>query len=160
MIFAAPTDTFYKKGLELLAGAYGGYYDVVEISFDFVVKDRETWIRYDYDSKGTERLRRDINFLIDEWRGELFDLRESPLVDLEDEEEMEKIFSGSYFKKLWNEGRMEEIIKSQIFRNPMMTYQYGTYADMIAPGLDLVLRNLERAEADVRYSDLPRKEQE
>ena len=160
MIFAAPTDTFYKKGLKLLAGAYGGYYDVVEISFDFVVKNRETWIRYDYDGKGTERLRRDISFLIDEWRGELFDLRESPLVDLEDEEEMEKIFSGSYFKKLWNDGRMREIIQSQIFRNPMMTYQYGTYADMIAPGLDLVLRNLEREEAEVKYSDFSRKEQE
>ncbi|GAG62602.1 unnamed protein product, partial [marine sediment metagenome] len=74
------------------------------------------------------KLKREITSMVDEWRGELFDFRESPLINLEDEEEMEEVFSGSYFKKLWNEGRMREIIKSQIFRSPVMTYQYGTYA--------------------------------
>lgn len=160
MIFAAPTDTLYKKGLKLLAGAYGGYFEVVEISFDFVPKDKEAWTKYDYDGKGTERLRREITSMVDEWRGELFDFRESPLINLEDEEEMEEVFSGSYFKKLWNEGRMREIIKSQIFRSPVMTYQYGTYAEMIEPGIDLTLRNLEQEEAKVRYSDLSRNERE
>jgi len=160
MIFAAPTDTLYKKGLNLLAGAYGGYFEVVEISFDFVPNDKETWIGYDYDGKGTKRLRRDLNSVVDEWRGELFDFQESPLIDIKDEEEMEEIFSGSYFKKLWNEGRMREIIKSQIFKSPVMTYQYGTYAEMIEPGMDLILTSLEREETKVRYSYLSRKEKE
>ena len=160
MIFSAPTDTLYKKGLKLLAGAYGGYFEVVEISFGFIPKDKEAWVRYDYDGRGTKRLRRDITSIVDEWRGELFDFRESPLIDLENEEEMEEVFAGSYFKKLWGEGRMKEIIKSQIFRTPMMTYQYGTYAEMINPGIDLVLRSIEREEAEVRYSDLSRREKE
>lgn len=160
MIFPAPTDTLYKKGLKLLAGVYGGYYEVVEIGFDFVPKDKEAWVGYDYDGKGAKRLRRDITSLVDEWRGELFDFRESPLVDLENEEEMEKVFAGSYFKRLWEEGRMKEIIKSQVFRTPMMTYQYGTYAEMINPGIDLILRSIEREEAELRYSDLSRSERE
>ncbi|GAG95620.1 unnamed protein product, partial [marine sediment metagenome] len=42
MVFNAPIDSLYKKGLQLLAGAYGGYYQVVEIDFDFVVNDRES----------------------------------------------------------------------------------------------------------------------
>ncbi|MFQ6066147.1 MAG: hypothetical protein ACE5K3_02565, partial [bacterium] len=160
MIFTAPTDTLYKKGLKLLAGAYGGYFEVVEISFDFIPRDKEAWIKYDYDGKGTKRLQREITSTVDEWRGELFDFRKSPLIDLEDEEEMEEVFSGSYFKKLWNEGRMREIIKSQIFRSPVMTYQYGTYAEMIEPGIDLTLRSLEREATKLRYSDLSRKERE
>jgi len=161
MIFAAPTDTLYKRGLKLLAGAYGGYFEVIEISFDFVLKDREAWLRYDYDGKGTKRLRRDITPIVDqEWRGELFDFKKSPLIDLENKEEMEEIFSGSYFKKLWDEGRMEEIIKSQIFRSPVMTYQYGTYSEMIGPGIDLILRSLEREKIKVKDSLLTKEERE
>jgi hypothetical protein len=160
MIFAAPPDTLYRKGLKLLAGLYGGYFEVVEINFDFIPKDKEAWIRYDYDGKGTKRLTRDMSSVVDEWRGELFDLRESPLIDLEDEEEMEKVFSGSYFKKLWNEGTMREIIKSQMVRSPVMTYQYVTYAEMIQPGIDLILRSLEGEKTKARYSDLSREERE
>jgi len=160
MIFTAPIDSLYKKGLKLLAGAYGGYYEVIEISFNFVTKDRETWIKYDYDGKGTKRLTRDIASLVDEWRGELFDLQESPLINLESEEEMEEVFSGSYFRKLWKEGRMEEIIKSQIFKSPIMTYQYGTYLEMINPGIDLILRNLEKERIEVKDSSLPGLEKE
>ena len=161
MIFAAPTDTLYKRGLNLLAGAYGGYYQTVEISFDFLPKNREAWVGYDYDGKGTKRLRRDIASIVDgEWREDLFDFEKSPLIDLEDEEEMEEIFSGSYFKRLWNEGRMKEIIKSQIFRSPVMTYQYGTYSEMISPGIDLILRSLEREKIKVRDSVLIKEEKE
>jgi len=160
MIFAAPTDTLYKKGLKLLAGAYGGYFDVAEISFDFVPRDKEVWTGYDYDGKGTKRLTRDITSIVDEWREELFDFRQSPLIDLENEEEMEEVFSGSYFKKLWDEGRIKEIIKSQIFKTPIMTYQYGTYAEMIDPGIELILRSAEREKTKVKYSDLSRKEKE
>jgi len=161
MIFTAPTDTLYKRGLKLLAGAYGGYYQIVEISFDFLPKDRETWVGYDYDGKGTKRLRRDITSIVDgEWRGDLFDFEKSPLIDLEDEKEMEEIFSGSYFKKLWNEGTMKEIIRSQIFRSPLMTYQYGTYSEMISPGIDLILRSLEREKMKVRDSVLMKEEKE
>ncbi len=161
MIFGAPTDTLYKKGLGFLAGAYGGYFEVIEISFDFVPKDREAWIRYDYDGKGTKRLRRDITPIVDqEWRGQLFDFRKSPLIDLENKEETEEIFSGSYFKKLWDEGRMEEIIKSQIFRSPIMTYQYGTYSEMIGPGIDLILGSLEREKAKIEDSHLTQEKKE
>ncbi len=161
MIFAAPTDTLYKKGLKLLAGAYGGYYQIVEISFDFLPKDKEIWISYDYDGKGGKRLRRDIASIVDdEWRGELFDFKKSPLIDLEDEEEMEEVFAGSYFKKLWNEGRMKEIIKSQIFRSPLMTYQYGTYSERINPGIDLILRSLEEEKTEVKDILLSREEKE
>jgi len=160
MIFSAPIDTLYKKGLQLLAGAYGGYYQVVEIDFTFLANDRDTWIKYDYDGKGTKRLTRDIASVVDEWRGEFFDLYESPLIDLEDEEEMREVFSGSYFKKLWDEGRTEEIIKSQIFRSPIMTYQYGTYSEMISPGVALILRSLEREKIEVENSDLSRSEKE
>jgi len=160
MIFSAPIDSLYKRGLQLLAGAYGGYYQAVEISFKFIANDGEVWIKYDYDGKGTKRLARDIASVVDEWRGELFDLYESPLLDLEDEEEMEEIFSGSYFKKLWDEGRMEEIIKSQIFRSPMMAYQYGTYSEMIGPGVDLILRSLEGEKLKVEDRNLSRLEKE
>ena len=160
MMFAAPIDSLYKKGLQLLAGAYGGYYEVVEIDFNFVVKDRESWIEYDYDGKGTKRLARDVASLVDEWRGELLNPYESPLLDLENEEEMDEIFYGSYFNKLWDEGRMEEIIKSQIFRSPMMTYQYGTYSERIGPGIDLILRGLEREKVKVEDSNLSRLERE
>lgn len=160
MMFAAPIDSLYKKGLQLLAGAYGGYYEVVEVDFSFIVNDRESWIEYDYDGKGTKRLARDVASLVDEWRGGLLDPHESPLLDLENEEEMEEVFYGSYFKKLWDEGRMEEIIKSQIFRSPMMTYQYGTYSERIGPGIDLILRSLEREKVKVKGSNLSRLERE
>ena len=160
MVFGAPIDSLYKKGLQLLAGAYGGYYQVVEIGFKFIANDREVWIKYDYDGKGTKRLARDVASVVDEWRGELFDLYESPLIDLQDEEEMEEVFSGSYFKKLWEEGRMEEIIKSQIFRSPLMTYQYGTYLEMIGPGIDLILRSLAREKLELEDSNLSRLEKE
>ncbi len=160
MLFAAPIDSLYKKGLQLLAGAYGGYYEVVEIDFNFVVRDRESWIEYDYDGKGTKRLSRDVASLVDEWRGELLNPYESPLLDLENEEEMEEVFYGSYFKKLWDEGRMEEIIKSQIFRSPMMTYQYGTYSERIGPGIDLILRSLESEKLKLEARDLSRSEKE
>ncbi len=160
MVFSAPIDSLYRRGLQLLAGAYGGYYQVVEIDFNFIANDRESWIEYDYDGKGTKRLARDVTSVVDEWRGELFDFEKSPLIDIENEEEMEEIFSGSYFKKLWDEGRMEEIIKSQIFRSPMMTYQYGTYSEMIGPGIDLILRSLEREKMEVEDRDLSRLEKE
>jgi len=160
LIFSAPTDTFYKKAMKLLSGPYGGYFNVIELSFYFFPRDKEAWVRYDYDGKGTKRLRRDATSIVEEWRGKLFNIRESPLIDLEDEEEMEKIFSGSYFKKLWNEGRMREIIKSQIFKTPLMTYQYGTYEEMIEPGIDLILRSLEREKTKLRYSELSRREKE
>ncbi|TEU02982.1 hypothetical protein E3I16_01530, partial [Candidatus Aerophobetes bacterium] len=160
MVFGAPIDSLYKKGLQLLAGAYGGYYQVVEIGFKFIANDREVWIKYDYDGKGTKRLARDVASVVDEWRGELFDFYESPLIDLQDEEEMEEVFSGSYFKKLWEEGRMEEIIKSQIFRSPLMTYQYGTYSEMIGPGIDLILRSLAREKLELEDSNLSRLEKE
>ncbi len=160
MMFPAPIDSLYKEGLQLLAGAYGGYYELVEIDFNFVVKDRESWIEYDYDGKGTKRLARDVASVVDEWRGELLNPYESPLLDLQNEEEMEEIFYGSYFKKLWAEGRMEEIIKSQIFRNPMMTYQYGTYSERIGPGVDLILRNLESEKVKVKNSNLSRLKRE
>ncbi len=160
MVFGAPIDSLYKKGLQLLAGAYGGYYQVVEIGFKFIANDREVWIKYDYDGKGTKRLARDVASVVDEWRGELFDFEKSPLIDLENEEEMEEVFSGSYFKKLWEEGRMEEIIKSQIFRNPLMTYQYGTYLEMIGPGIDLILRSLAREKLELEDSNLSRLEKE
>lgn len=160
MVFSAPIDSLYKRGLQLLAGAYGGYYQVVEIGFNFIANDRESWIEYDYDGKGTKRLARDVASIVDEWRGELFDLNESPLVNLEDEEEMKEIFSGSYFKKLWEEGRMEEIIKSQIFRSPLMTYQYGTYLEMIGPGIDLILSSLEREKLELENRDLSSLEKE
>lgn len=160
MMFAAPIDSLYKKGLHLLAGAYGGYYDVVEINLSFVVKDRESWIEYDYDGKGTKRLARDVASPVDEWRGELLNPSESPLLDLENEEEMEEIFYGSYFNKLWDEGRMEEIIKSQIFTSPMMTYQYGTYSERIGPGIDLILRSLESEKLKVKDSSFSRLERE
>jgi len=160
MMFAAPIDSLYKKGLQLLAGAYGGYYEVVEIDFDFVVNDRESWIEYDYDGKGTKRLARDVTSVVDEWRGELLDPYGSPLLDLENEEEMEEVFYGSYFKKLWDEGRMEEIIKSQIFRSPMMTYQYGTYWERIGPGIDLILRSLESEKLKLEARELSRSEKE
>jgi len=160
MIFSAPTDTFYKKGLRLLAGIYGGYYQVVEITFEFVPKDREAWIRYDYDGKGCKRLRRDIAPVIDEWRGELFTFERSPLLNLEDKEEMRKIFSGSFFKKLWKDGRMREIIKSQIFKSPLMTYQYGTYPERIEPGIDLILRSLKRERTKLELADIPEEEKE
>jgi len=160
MIFSAPTDTLYKKGIKLLSGPYGGYFEIIEISFDFLPRDKEGWIRYDYDGKGTKRLRRDATSIVEEWRGELFDFQKSPLIDLENEEEMEEVFSGSYFKKLWSEGRVKEIIKSQIFKNPMMTYQYGTYEEMIEPGIDLILRSLEREKAKLTYSSLSRREKE
>ena len=160
MVFNAPIDSLYRRGLQLLAGAYGGYYQVVEIGFKFIANDRESWIEYDYDGKGTKRLARDVTPVVDEWRGELFDFGKSPLIDLENEEEMEEIFSGSYFKKLWDEGRMEEIIKSQIFRSPMMTYQYGTYSEMIGPGIDLILRSLEREKIEVEDRGLSRSEKE
>ncbi|MCK4419853.1 hypothetical protein KAV79_08605, partial [Candidatus Aerophobetes bacterium] len=160
MMFAAPIDSLYKKGLQLLAGAYGGYYQVVEIDFDFVVNDRESWTEYDYDGKGTKRLSRDVASVVDEWRGELLDPYGSPLLDLENEEEMEEVFYGSYFKKLWDEGRMEEIIKSQIFRSPMMTYQYGTYLERIGPGIDLILRSLESEKLKLEARDLSGSEKE
>ena len=160
MVFGAPIDSLYKKGLQLLAGAYGGYYQVVEIGFKFIANDREVWIKYDYDGKGTKRLARDVASVVDEWRGELFDPYESSLIDLQDEEEMEEVFSGSYFKKLWEEGRMEEIIKSQIFRSPLMTYQYGTYLEMIGPGIDLILRSLAREKLELEDSNLSRLEKE
>jgi len=160
MVFGAPIDSLYKKGLQLLAGAYGGYYQVVEIGFKFIANDREVWIKYDYDGKGTKRLARDVASVVDEWRGELFDFEKSPLIDLENEEEMEEVFSGSYFKKLWEEGRMEEIIKSQIFRSPLMTYQYGTYLEMIGPGIDLILRSLAREKLELEDSNLSRLEKE
>ena len=160
MMFAAPVDSLYKKGLQLLAGAYGGYYQVIEIDFDFVVNDRESWIEYDYDGKGTKRLARDIASVVDEWRGELLDPYGSPLLDLENEEEMEEVFYGSYFEKLWDEGRMEEIIKSQIFRSPMMTYQYGTYLERIGPGIDLILRSVESEKLKLEARDLSRSEKE
>ena len=160
MVFGAPIDSLYKKGLQLLAGAYGGYYQVVEIGFKFIANDREVWIKYDYDGKGTKRLARDVASVVDEWRGELFDPYESSLIDLQDEEEMEEVFSGSYFKKLWEEGRMEEIIKSQIFRSPLMTYQYGTYLEMIGPGIDLILRSLAREKLELEDSNLSRLERE
>lgn len=160
MVFGAPIDSLYKKGLQLLAGAYGGYYQVVEIGFKFIANDREVWIKYDYDGKGTKRLARDVASVVDEWRGDLFDFYESPLIDLQDEEEMEEVFSGSYFKKLWEEGRMEEIIKSQIFRSPLMTYQYGTYSEMIGPGIDLILRSLAREKLELEDSNLSRLEKE
>ncbi len=160
MIFEASTDTLYKKGLKLLAGAMGRYYQVAEVSFDFLPKDRDIWISYDYDGKGTKRLRRDITSIVDEWKEELFDFERSPLIDLEDEEEMEEILAGSYFKKLWDEGRMKEIIKSQIFRDPQMTYQYGTYSERINPGIDLILEGLEREKAEIKDSFLAKKEKE
>jgi len=160
MVFNAPIDSLYKKGLQLLAGAYGGYYQVVEIDFDFVVNDRESWTEYDYDGKGTKRLSRDVASVVDEWRGELLDPYGSPLLDLENEEEMEEVFYGSYFKKLWDEGRMEEIIKSQIFRSPMMTYQYGTYLERIGPGIDLILRSLESEKLKLEARDLSGSEKE
>ncbi|MBA7590868.1 hypothetical protein ES708_33010 [subsurface metagenome] len=86
MVFSAPIDTLYRKGLQLLAGAYGGYYQVVEIGFKFIANDRESWIEYDYDGKGTKRLARDVTPVVDEWRGELFDFGKSPLIDLESKE--------------------------------------------------------------------------
>jgi hypothetical protein len=73
---------------------------------------------------------------------------------------MEEVFSGSYFKKLWEEGRMEEIIKSQIFKSPLMTYQYGTYLEMIGPGIDLILRSLAREKLELEDSNLSRLEKE
>ena len=160
MMFAAPIDSLYKKGLQLLAGAYGGYYEVVEIDFNFVVRDRESWIEYDYDGKGIKRLARDVASLVDEWRGELLNPYDSPLLDLENEEEMEEVFYGSYFGKLWDEGRMEEIIKSQIFRSPTLTYQYGTYSERIEPGVELILRGLENEKAKAEKNNLSRSERE
>ncbi|GAF73429.1 unnamed protein product, partial [marine sediment metagenome] len=110
--------------------------------------------------KGTKRLSRDVASVVDEWRGELLDPYGSPLLDLENEEEMEEVFYGSYFKKLWDEGRMEEIIKSQIFRSPMMTYQYGTYLERIGPGIDLILRSLESEKLKLEARDLSGSEKE
>lgn len=82
------------------------------------------------------------------------------MLDLENEEEMDDIFYGSYFKKLWDEGRMEEIIKSQIFASPLVTYQYGTYSEKIGPGIDLILRSLESEKLKLEARDLSRSEKE
>ncbi|GAJ05065.1 unnamed protein product, partial [marine sediment metagenome] len=49
---------------------------------------------------------------------------------------------------------------TQIFRSPMMTYQYGTYSEMIGPGIDLILRSLEREKIEVEDRDLSRSEKE
>ncbi len=144
--------TLWQKGMSLLAGAFGGtYYEVLEINFQFKVKDPEAWARIDYDGQGQDRLARDITSILDNWQSQLFNFYENDfLVDIENEDVREEIFSGAYFEKLFKEGTLKEIIQRHISQSPFIAFQYGTVADRINPGIESILRELEAREARIK----------
>lgn len=154
----------WQKGKSLLAGPYNRqYYEVLRIDFIFKVEDGESWAKIDYDGHGPDRLSRDITSLLDEWQSSLFNFYEKDfLVDVTDNEQMQQIFSGSYFEKLCQNGTLATIIRYHIARSPLVTYQYGTVPERINPGIELILNELERREARIKagFLEVASKKQE
>lgn len=125
----------WDKGMAFFKEGYGNDFIVLKFSFTFTIEDPEKWKYYDFDSRGKERLSRDLETYL---LGYLDRVRERY---------RQAFFEEEYARA---RARLEEVSKSRTFRewirrflypSPLDTYRVGSVYDMYLLGLEWLRRH-------------------